>query len=179
MDYQKMWFVMKERLMKEGKHMELQPDYRKAADDHLKLMSEIEIKTMAESQHVCECGGCCEPGEPEPPRGEQAKPDPEATADKCKDTMRKPEPDGVNILKKIFGDDFVCDLETLEKKIREGKEPVIMVDGNLEVPESLEKEARDKKIAIAHAHCGEIKMGKVVGDMPFPFPFPFPPGFLK
>lgn len=177
MDYQKMWFVMKERLMKEGKRMELQPDYRKAADDHLKLMSEIEIKDMAESQHVCECGGCCNTGEPEPPKGEQEKPDPEATAGKCADTEKPDE--GKEILKKIFGDDFVCDLETLEKKIREGKEPVIMVDGNLEVPESLEKEAREKKIAIAHAHCGEIKMGKVVGNMPFPFPFPFPPGFMK
>lgn len=175
MDYQKMWYTMKERLMKEGKRMELQPDYRKAADEHLKLMSEIEVKTMAESQRVCECGGCCNPGEPEPPKGEQAKPDPEATADKRGDTEAKP--DGTDILKRIFGDDFVSDVETLEKKIREGKEPVIMVDGNMEIPEYLEKEAREKRIAIAHAHCGEIKMGKIVGNMPFPFPFP--PGFLK
>lgn len=57
MDYQKMWYVMKDRLMKEGERIGLQPDYRKAADDHLKLMSEIEIKAMAESQRVCECGG--------------------------------------------------------------------------------------------------------------------------
>ena len=67
MDYQKMWYVMKDRLMKEGERIGLQPDYRKAADDHLKLMSEIEIKAMAESQRVCECGGCCSDGEPEPP----------------------------------------------------------------------------------------------------------------
>ena len=150
-------------------------DYRKAADDHLKLMSEIEIKAMAESQRVCECGGCCSDGEPEPPKGRQAKPDSETTADKYGDTEKKPE--GSDILKRIFGDDFVSDAETLKKKIREGKGPVIMVDGNLEIPESLEKEAREKKIAIAHAHCGEISMGKVVGNMPFPFPFP--PGFLK
>lgn len=175
MDYQKMWYVMKDRLMKEGERIGLQPDYRKAADDHLKLMSEIEIKAMAESQRVCECGGCCSDGEPEPPKGRQAKPDSETTADKYGDTEKKPE--GSDILKRIFGDDFVSDAETLKKKIREGKSPVIMVDGNLEIPESLEKEAREKKIAIAHAHCGEISMGKVVGNMPFPFPFP--PGFLK
>lgn len=175
MDYQKMWYVMKDRLMKEGERIGLQPDYRKAADDHLKLMSEIEIKAMAESQRVCECGGCCSDGEPEPPKGRQAKPDSETTADKYRDTEKKPE--GSDILKRIFGDDFVSDAETLKKKIREGKGPVIMVDGNLEIPESLEKEAREKKIAIAHAHCGEISMGKVVGNMPFPFPFP--PGFLK
>ena len=175
MDYQKMWYVMKDRLMKEGERIGLQTDYRKAADDHLKLMSEIEIKAMAESQRVCECGGCCSDGEPEPPKGRQAKPDSETTADKYGDTEKKPE--GSDILKRIFGDDFVSDAETLKKKIREGKGPVIMVDGNLEIPESLEKEAREKKIAIAHAHCGEISMGKVVGNMPFPFPFP--PGFLK
>jgi hypothetical protein len=175
MDYQKMWYVMKDRLMKEGERIGLQPDYRKAADDHLKLMSEIEIKAMAESQRVCECGGCCSDGEPEPPKGRQAKPDSETTADKYGDTEKKPE--GSDILKRIFGDDFVSDAETLKKKIREGKGPVIMADGNLEIPESLEKEAREKKIAIAHAHCGEISMGKVVGNMPFPFPFP--PGFLK
>lgn len=175
MDYQKMWYVMKDRLMKEGERIGLQPDYRKAADDHLKLMSEIEIKAMAESQRVCECGGCCSDGEPEPPKGRQAKPDSETTADKYGDTEKKPE--GSDILKRIFGDDFVSDAETLKKKFREGKGPVIMVDGNLEIPESLEKEAREKKIAIAHAHCGEISMGKVVGNMPFPFPFP--PGFLK
>lgn len=175
MDYQKMWYVMKDRLMKEGERIGLQPDYRKAAGDHLKLMSEIEIKAMAESQRVCECGGCCSDGEPEPPKGRQAKPDSETTADKYGDTEKKPE--GSDILKRIFGDDFVSDAETLKKKIREGKGPVIMVDGNLEIPESLEKEAREKKIAIAHAHCGEISMGKVVGNMPFPFPFP--PGFLK
>lgn len=175
MDYQKMWYVMKDRLMKEGERIGLQPDYRKVADDHLKLMSEIEIKAMAESQRVCECGGCCSDGEPEPPKGRQAKPDSETTADKYGDTEKKPE--GSDILKRIFGDDFVSDAETLKKKIREGKGPVIMVDGNLEIPESLEKEAREKKIAIAHAHCGEISMGKVVGNMPFPFPFP--PGFLK
>lgn len=172
MDYQKMWYVMKDRLMKEGERIGLQPDYRKAADDHLKLMSEIEIKAMAESQRVCECGGCCSDGEPEPPKGRQAKPDSETTADKYGDTEKKPE--GSDILKRIFGDDFVSDLETLEKKIAEGKEPVIMVDGDLEIPDSLEKAAREKNISIAHAHCGAFRVGAGI-----PFPFPFPPEFLK
>lgn len=172
MDYQKMWYVMKDRLMKEGERIGLQPDYRKAADDHLKLMSEIEIKAMAESQRVCECGGCCSDGEPEPPKGRQAKPDLETTADKYGDTEKKPE--GSDILKRIFGDDFVSDLETLEKKIVEGKEPVIMVDGDLEIPDNLERAAREKNISIAHVHCGAFEVG--AGIL---FPFPFPPGFLK
>lgn len=172
MDYQKMWYVMKDRLMKEGERIGLQPDYRKAADDHLKLMSEIEIKAMAESQRVCECGGCCSDGEPEPPKGRQAKPDSETTADKYGDTEKKPE--GSDILKRIFGDDFVSDLETLEKKIVEGKEPVIMVDGDLEIPDNLERAAREKNISIAHVYCGAFEVGAGI-----PFPFPFPPGFLK
>ena len=158
MDYQKMWYMMKERLLKEAEKKDSTVGNYVTAK-HLKWMSEIEIKAVAESQRVCECGGCCNDGEPEPPKGSQAKPDPEATADKCGDTEKKPE--GADILKKIFGDDFVSDVETLEKKIREGKTPVIMVDGNLEIPESLEKEARDKKIAIAHAHCEEFKMGRI------------------
>lgn len=81
---------------------------------------------------------------------------------------------GKDILRKIFGDDFVSDLETLEKKIVEGKEPVIMVDGDLEIPDNLERAAREKNISIAHVHCGAFEVGAGI-----PFPFPFPPGFLK
>lgn len=82
-------------------------------------MSEIEIKAMAESQRVCECGGCCSDGEPEPPKGRQAKPDSETTADKYGDTEKKPE--GSDILKRIFGDDFVSDAETLKKRSERAK----------------------------------------------------------
>jgi len=47
-------------------------------------------------------------------------------------------------------------------------------DGDLEIPDSLEKAAREKNISIAHAHCEVFRVGARV-----PFPFPFPPGFLK
>lgn len=108
----------------------------------------------------------------QPEAGNKREPWGKPTSGKCKDA-EKPE-DGKDILRKIFGDDFVSDLETLEKKITEGKEPVIMVDGDLEIPDSLEKAAREKNISIAHAHCEAFRVGARV-----PFPFPFPPGFLK
>ena len=49
-----------------------------------------------------------------------------------------------------------------------------MVDGDLEIPDNLERAAREKNISIAHVHCGAIEVGAGI-----PFPFPFPPGFLK
>lgn len=149
MDYKKMWYMMKENLLRELQRRELGTIRTDAADQHLKMMEDIEIKAVKESQHVCECGG------------EKAHCNP------------KPE-DGKDILRKIFGDDFVSDLETLEKKIVEGKEPVIMVDGDLEIPDNLERAAREKNISIAHVHCGAFEVGAGI-----PFPFPFPPGFLK
>lgn len=149
MDYKKMWYTMKENLLRESQRRELGTIRMETVEQHLKIMDDIEVKAMKESQHVCECGG------------EKAA---------CN---QKPE-DGKDILRKIFGDDFVSDLETLGKKITEGKEPVIVVDGDLEIPDSLEKAAREKNISIAHAHCEAFRVGARV-----PFPFPFPPGFLK
>lgn len=149
MDYKKMWYMMKEKLLRESQRRELGTIRMDAVEQHLKIMDDIEVKAMKESQHVCECGGEKTPCNP------------------------KPE-DGKDILRKIFGDDFVSDPETLEKKITEGKEPVIMVDGDLEIPDKLERAAREKNISIAHAHCEAFRVGARV-----PFPFPFPPGFLK
>lgn len=152
MDYKKMWYTMKENLLRESQRRELGTIRMETVEQHLKIMDDIEVKAMKESQHVCECGG------------EKAA---------CNQKPEKPE-DGKDILRKIFGDDFVSDLETLGKKITEGKEPVIVVDGDLEIPDSLEKAAREKNISIAHAHCEAFRVGARV-----PFPFPFPPGFLK
>lgn len=174
MDYKKMWYMMKENLLRELQRRELETIRTDAADQHLKMMEDIEIKAVKESQHVCECGGekahCNQ--KPEKETGNKREPWGKPTSGKCKDA-EKPE-DGKDILRKIFGDDFVSDLETLEKKIAEGKEPVIMVDGDLEIPDSLEKAAREKNISIAHAHCGAFRVGARI-----PFPFPFPPEFLK
>lgn len=47
-------------------------------------------------------------------------------------------------------------------------------DGDLEIPDNLERAAREKNISIAHVHCGAFEVGAGI-----PFPFPFPPGFLK
>lgn len=47
-------------------------------------------------------------------------------------------------------------------------------DGDLEIPDKLERAAREKNISIAHAHCEALRVGARV-----PFPFPFPPEFLK
>lgn len=174
MDYKKMWYMMKENLLRESQRRELGTIRMDAIEQHLKIMDDIEVKAMKESQHVCECGGektLCNP-KPEKETGNKREPWGKTASGKCKDT-EKPE-DGKDILRKIFGDDFVSDLETLEKKIAEGKEPVIMVDGDLEIPDNLERAAREKNISIAHVHCGAFEIGAGI-----PFPFPFPPGFLK
>ena len=168
MDYKKMWYTMKENLLRESQRRELGTIRMETVEQHLKIMDDIEVKAMKESQHVCECGGekaACNQ-KPEKETGNKREPWEKSASGKCKDT-EKPE-DGKDILRKIFGDDFVSDLETLGKKITEGKEPVIVVDGDLE------KAAREKNISIAHAHCEAFRVGARV-----PFPFPFPPGFLK
>ena len=142
------------------------------ANKYLNLMSDIEVKAMKERMRMGECGSCCDHGEPEPPKGIVGKQDPYKNSESGKSRETESPDDGK--LRKIFGDDFVSDLETLEKKIVEGKEPVIMVDGDLEIPDNLERAAREKNISIAHVHCGAFEVGAGI-----PFPFPFPPGFLK
>lgn len=174
MDYKKMWYMMKENLLRESQRRELGTIRMDTADQHLKMMEDIEIKAVKESQHVCECGGekaHCNP-KPEKETGNKREPWGKSTSGKCKDAEKTE--DGKNILRKIFGDDFVSDLETLKKKIAEGKEPVIMVDGDLEIPDSLEKAAREKNISIAHAHCEAFRVGAGI-----PFPFPYPRDFRK
>lgn len=57
MDYKKMWYMMKENLLRELQRRELGTIRMDAADQHLKMMEDIEIKAVKESQHVCECGG--------------------------------------------------------------------------------------------------------------------------
>ena len=56
MDYKKMWYMMKENLLRESQRRELGTIRMDAADQHLKMMEDIEIKAVKESQHVCECG---------------------------------------------------------------------------------------------------------------------------
>lgn len=174
MDYKKMWYMMKENLLRESQRRELGTIRMDAADQHLKMMEDIEIKAVKESQHVCECGGekaHCNP-KPEKETGNKREPWGKSASGKCKDTEKLEDAKG--ILREIFGDDFVSDPETLEKKIVEGKEPVIMVDSDLEIPDKLERAAREKNISIAHVHYGAFRVGAVI-----PFPFPFPPEFLK
>lgn len=57
MDYKKMWYMMKENLLRESQRRELGTIRMEAAEQHLKIMDDIEVKAMKESQHVCECGG--------------------------------------------------------------------------------------------------------------------------
>lgn len=57
MDYKKMWYMMKENLLRESQRRELGTIRMDAVEQHLKIMDDIEVKAMKESQHVCECGG--------------------------------------------------------------------------------------------------------------------------
>lgn len=76
MDYKKMWYMMKENLLRESQRRELGTIRMDAADQHLKMMEDIEIKAVKESQHVCECGGekaHCNP-KPEKETGNKREP---------------------------------------------------------------------------------------------------------
>lgn len=155
MDYQKMWFELKEKMVQEAENNEKASWRSQAAQRHLNLMSKIEVESNKEEE--CSCCGCCDGEEPEPQKGERANRDLEEKLD------------GKKILKKIFGDDYAEDVETLEKKIYEKGTKVILLDNDLEIPEQLEKEAKERKIMIAKAEIGAIEVRK---GMPFPFPFP-------
>ena len=153
MDYKKMWYMMKENLLRESQRRELGTIRMDAVEQHLKIMDDIEVKAMKESQHVCECGGekaHCNP-KPEKETGNKREAWGKSASGKCKDTEKLEDAKG--ILREIFGDDFVSDLE---------------------IPDKLERAAREKNISIAHVHCGAFEVGAGI-----PFPFPFPPGFLK
>jgi hypothetical protein len=66
MDYKKMWYMMKENLLRESQRRELGTIRMDAVEQHLKIMDDIEVKAMKESQHVCECGGEKTPCNPKP-----------------------------------------------------------------------------------------------------------------
>ena len=88
MDYKKMWYMMKENLLRESQRRELGTIRMDAADQHLKMMEDIEIKAVKESQHVCECGGekaHCNP-KPEKETGNKREPWGKSASGKCKDT---------------------------------------------------------------------------------------------
>lgn len=48
---------MKENLLRESQRRELGTIRMDTVEQHLKIMDDIEVKAMKESQHVCECGG--------------------------------------------------------------------------------------------------------------------------
>lgn len=177
MDYQKMWFSMKEHLLRdeeiarESRRRGVNPGELEKANKYLNLMSDIEVKAMKEGMRMVGCGSCCDHGEPEPPKGIVGKQDPHKNSESGKNRETESPDDGKDILRDIFGKRYVSDLETLEKRIRDAKEPVIMVDGDLDIPESLQKEAREKKIAIAKARCGVINAENIREILPFPYPF--------
>lgn len=85
MDYKKMWYMMKENLLRESQRRELGTIRMDAVERHLKIMDDIEVKAMKESQHVCECGGEKTPCNPKPE----------------KETGNKREPWGKNRIRKM------------------------------------------------------------------------------
>ena len=99
MDYKKMWYMMKENLLRESQRRELGTIRMDAVEQHLKIMDDIEVKAMKESQHVCECGGEKTPCNPKPEKetGNKREPWGKTASGKCKYT-EKPE-DGKDILR--------------------------------------------------------------------------------
>lgn len=171
MNYKKMWYMMKEKLLKEAQTKIPGKESAFAAEQHLKAMADIEIKAMKEELSEYGCCGCSDGGERQPEENES-----HIGPRSCPDETQEKEKTSKDILKDIFGKDFVDNLEDLKAKLNEDGVKVIMVDADLKIPEELEKEAKEKKIAIGRAQCGAFKMGS---DGPFPMPFPFPLGFLK
>ena len=56
MDYKKMWYMMKENLLRESQRRELGTIRMDAVEQHLKIMDDIEVKAMKESSLQSEAG---------------------------------------------------------------------------------------------------------------------------
>ena len=166
MNYKKMWYQLKARAITNSRNTKRTPEERKFFDEMMKMMADVEVEA-ADKEEYC-CCGCSE----EIPFFPKDEADPEDT----KEERQEKEKTGKDILKDIFGKDFVDNLEDLKAKLNEDGVKVILVDADLKIPEELEKEAKEKKIALGRAQCGAFKVGS---DGPFPMPFPFPLGFLK
>lgn len=158
MNYQEMWYTLKEKLIKE--HEDLKKTertgagttaVRKVMDD----MAKIEVREAAKHKMLSnsKCGES--PGTVGNKQEEPEKPE---------DSQK-----GNGKLKDIFGEKFVDDIPTLEQAMKGRKDTVIIIDGNMKVPEHLEQEARDRNIKLARTLYGEVKVSSG-------FPFPFIPG---
>lgn len=169
MNFERMWFELKNKAIQEIGRREFGPEHVQRNKDLLELMSRIEVEDARRSQEArCGCqdhGGRKGPDEKE--HGEQKHQDMNEHWEQCKKK-------GAEILAKIFGNDYVDNLDDLEKKLLEKDRKICMVAGGMEIPESLMNLAREKKISIVHANCEAVEIGR-----PFPFPFPFPPEFMK
>lgn len=128
MNYERMWFELKNRIVRESSRREL-------GTSHVKEQGEQKYQDMKELREQCK---------------------------------KK----GAEILAKIFGNDYVDNLDDLEKKLMQKDRKMVMVAGGMEIPENLMNLARERKISIVHANCEAVEIGR-------PFPFPFPPGFMK
>lgn len=172
MDYKQMWYELKKRLIEETEKNEKGSWRSTAAQQQLNMMARVEVGALVDEYIHCDDE---ELGEREPKEA-QSHIGPGSCPDDTNTENQEKEKTGKDILKDIFGDDFVRDIATLKMKLKGSKEKVIIIDADLDVPEELEREAKDRKIILARAQCGTFKMSK---DGPFPMPFPFPLGFLK
>ena len=174
MNYERMWYQLKERMVASSRNTTRLPENRKAFEEQLKIMADIEVK----ESHLKIYGddGRAEMlFEEKQPEEKKSNIGPGSCAKEEPGDVKVIE-DGKEMLKDIFGKDFVDNLEDLEKKLDEEGVKVILVDAELKIPEELEKKADEKEIMIGRAQCGAIRMGAMG---PLPLPFLFPGGFLK
>lgn len=169
MNFERMWLELKNKAIQEIGRRELGPENAQRNKDLLELMSRIEVEDARRNQEArCRCqdhGGRKVPNEKD--QREQKQQD-------MNDPRKQPESKGTEILKKIFGSDYVDNLDDLEKKIKEKGRKFIMADGSLEIPERLLNLAKEYKVTITHASCEAFEIGRL-----FPSPFPLPPEFMK
>lgn len=152
MNYQRMWYILKERLMKGIKDGNAGNTKPITGLRMLEMITDIECAEAAvgltgESGERCCNTESCGAEQKQEHQEQRTNGDTEGGNNK-------------EVLRDIFGADFVEDLDVLRQKIEQkdgSKADVIMVDADLDVPEELEKLADEKKIMIARAEC--VAMG--------------------
>ena len=132
MNYEKLWNDFKGYLVREAKKMERGSQY---ISIHKDLLAHISIMEAEEYEKASAgCCGMCEPGK------NAGRKEPEKKTDQNQRAERKPEPD--EILKKIFGGDYVDTLKELENKMNEKTGGVIFVGPKIpELPKDILNEA--------------------------------------
>ena len=157
MNYERMWFALKESLINtrmgenNANSLSARMALNRMEEAEIQEAKRVQKSVNADPYHECACG-----------RREVNN----QGMNQARKANRKLE----EFLKGIFGNEMVSDLEELANRIdakTDDEIDFLMVDGNLDIPEELEDAAREKGLIFARVE----KVGK--GSIPLPgIPFP-------